>query len=96
MAQQDLTMAGRGGYYGSLHPAYQPFPEHGSLNMSLTRGEASGARRGGLQTPASSSSTSTKLLALLHNQEEKISSLTTEVSLYQIFELLNDNYMQLR
>ena len=81
-------MAGRGGYYGSLHPAYQMFSEHGSQNVSLTADEArsfSVARGGcnGLHSATSPSSVSTKLdeiLALLRSQDEKISTLTSEVN----------------
>ena len=80
-------MAGRGGYYGALHSAYPAFPDHSSQNVSVTPDGAapfSLLSHRGVQSTATASSTSTsnkldEILALLHNQEEKISSLTTEV-----------------
>lgn len=93
-------MAGRGGYYGALHPAYQAFSDHSVQNAARTPDDASFTPSGrhGIQPAAaasSGSSASTKLdeiLALLHNQEEKISSLKSEVYLFS-YHILNTRYI---
>lgn len=70
-------MTGRGDY-GSFHPAYQAFPEHGAQNVSFPHDEPlpAGGHRG-LQ-PTATNSTSAKLdeiLTLLHAQDNRISPL---------------------
>ena len=70
------SASGRGRFYGSLHPAYQPFnihadsPVHGNI-MS------------GPPAIATSSADSVKLdkiLSLLDSQQQQITTLTSEVS----------------
>ena len=67
-------MAGRGGYYGSLHPAYQGF--HDQYSHSFTDDPSA------TRNIAATSSKLDKILTLLHNQDDKIASLTTEVGLF--------------
>ena len=76
-------MTGRGGYYGSFHPAYQVFPEHSAQNVSFPHDETlSAGGHCGLQ-PNATNSTSVKLdeiLSLLQAQDSTISSLASEVN----------------
>ena len=67
-------MSGRGGYYGSLHPAYQPFNVSSEFSSPSTRHS----------TAATVSDTSHSKLdaitSLLQSQQENITSLRSEVT----------------
>lgn len=76
----NLMAAGRGGYYGSLHPAYDRFHELGSQTSFSTDPSAfSGARN--LPSPQTGSTNAKldEILVLLRDQEEKISTPKSEV-----------------
>ena len=80
-------MTGRGGYYGS---AYQAFSEHVSRNnMPLTPDGAHSFSDAGraklLPTTPSTSSKLDEILSLLHDQEARLSSLTSEVYTYGVW-----------
>ena len=74
-------MAGRGGYYGSLHPAYQGFHKQRDPGYSHSFTEDPSATRN-IASRGATSSKLDEILTLLHNQDDKIASLTTEVGLF--------------
>ena len=72
-------MAGRGGYYGSLHPAYQGFHEQRDLGgMQSALEDSLGSRN---HATHAASSKLDEILTLLRNQDDRITSLTSEVRL---------------
>ena len=75
-----MSASGRGGFDGSLHPAYHPF----SMNMDAPNPPAPNRPSGiGGPSPVLGSVDSTKLddiLSLLHNQQQQITTLASEVS----------------
>ena len=80
-----MSASGRGGFYGSLHPAYQPF----AMNLDAPNTPAPNLVSGvGGPSPALGSTDSRKLddiLSLLHNQQQQITTLASEVSVQAYF-----------
>ena len=68
-------MNGRGGYYGSLHPAYQPFNVSSEVSSPSTCHSTAGT------VSDTSHSKLAEILSLLQSQQEDITSLKSEVTL---------------
>ena len=71
-----MSSTGRGGFYGSLHPAYQPFsiPTDGtSTHGSTMTGPPA------IATASADAGKLDEILSLLHSQQQEITTLTSEV-----------------
>ena len=75
-----MSASGRGGFYGSLHPAYQLFAMNMDAPNPPAPNPASGIGGPSLALRSADSRKLDDILSLLHNQHQQITMLASKVS----------------